>query len=120
MRALSRNDAGSGAIVDRHRPAHAGMGITAAGPVAQAKGIVACTEALILTGLPLLLRVVTFSVTWTVTEVGAASFLFGVPDNTPVEDSLSPLGRVTFFHLSVVAWGLVLEPRLVAWRVTGP
>ncbi len=64
--------------------------------------MVAWTVVLVFTGLFLLSRVITVSVTWTMTELGAASFLFGVPDSTPVEDSFIPLGSVTFFHFSVV------------------
>lgn len=49
------------------------------------------------------LRVVTVSVTLTVTELRpAARYLFGVPDSTPAEDNFIPLGRETFFHLKVV------------------
>jgi hypothetical protein len=69
---------------------------------AQAKGMVACTVVLVLTGLLSLLRVVTVSVTWTVTDIGAASLLFGLPDSTPAEESFMPLGRLIFFHFSVV------------------
>jgi hypothetical protein len=66
------------------------------------RGIVAWTVVLVLTFF-LPLRVVTVSVTWTVTELGpAASFLFSVPDSMPSLDSFNPLGRVTFFHLKVV------------------
>ena len=65
-------------------------------------GIVAWTVVLALTFF-FPLRVVTVSVTRTVTELGpAASFLFGVPDSTPAEDSFRPLGKNTFFHFSVV------------------
>jgi hypothetical protein len=49
------------------------------------------------------LRVVTVSVTWTVTELGpAASLVFGVPDSTPALDNFSPFKRETFFHFKVV------------------
>ena len=48
-------------------------------------------------------RVVTVSVTFTVTELGpAARVLLGVPDSTPVEESFIPLGRETLTHLRVV------------------
>jgi hypothetical protein len=56
------------------------------------------------------LRVITVWVTCTVTELGAASLALGVPDSTPAEDSFSPFGRVTFFHFSMVVWGLEPDP----------
>ena len=69
--------------------------------VAQAKGMVAWTVVgVLIFFLPL--RVVTVSVTWTLTELGAASLALGVPDRTPADESFKPLGRVTFFHFRVV------------------
>jgi hypothetical protein len=67
------------------------------------RGIVARTVVLALTFfVPLM--VVTVSVTWTVTELGPAiSLLFGTPESTPADESFSPLGKETFFHLSVVS-----------------
>ncbi len=54
---------------------------------AQVRGIVAWTVVFVLTFF-LPLRLVTVSVTWTVTEiVPAISFLFGDPDSTPTDDS---------------------------------
>ena len=39
----------------------------------------------------------TFSVTVTVIELGpAGEWAFGVPDNTPAEDSFRPVGRLTW------------------------
>jgi hypothetical protein len=73
------------------------VGTGASGQV-MVRGIVACTVVSVLTFF-LPLRVVTFSVTWTVTEFGpATSLALGVPDNTPAEDTFSPFGQVTFFH----------------------
>ena len=84
------------------------------------RGIVAETVVLVLTFF-LPLKVVTVSVTWTLTELGpAVSFVLGVPDSTPVEDSFSPLGRETFFHFKVVVWPVALFPTPPACRVTGP
>jgi hypothetical protein len=66
------------------------------------RGIVAWTVVKVLTFL-LPLRLVTVSVTFTVTELEpAARCLFGVPDRTPTEDSFIPFGRVTLAHFSVV------------------
>jgi hypothetical protein len=63
-------------------------------------GIVASTVVVVLTFL-LPLSVVTVSVAWTVIELEPPTSLeLGVPDNTPAEDSASPLGRVTFFHFN--------------------
>ena len=66
------------------------------------RGMVAWTVVLVLTFF-LPVRVVTVSVTWTLTElVPAVRFLLGVPDSTPVFlESFSPLGRETFFHFRV-------------------
>jgi hypothetical protein len=49
------------------------------------------------------LRVVTVSVTLTVTELGpAARVLLGVPESTPFEESFNPFGRETLAHFKVV------------------
>jgi hypothetical protein len=48
------------------------------------------------------LRVITVSGTRAVTELGAASMAFGIPDSTPADDNLMPLGRATFFHFKLV------------------
>ena len=79
-------------------------GANASGRVGQVmvRGMVAWTVVFVLT-LLVPLRVVTVSVTWTVTELGpVASFLLGVPDSTPAEDNFSPFGSVIFFHFNVV------------------
>ena len=68
------------------------------------RGMVAWTVVLVLT-LCLFIRPVrvnTFSVTWTEMEPRPSPVLMGVPDSTPAEESVSPFGSVTFFHLSVV------------------
>ena len=84
--------------------AWAGTGGIAESLVAQVmvRGMVACTVVFVLTFF-VPLRVVTVSVTWTVTELGpAVSLALGVPESTPALDSFIPLGRLTFFHFKVV------------------
>ena len=66
-------------------------------------GMVAWAVVLVLTFF-LPLSVTTVSVTWTVTETTYLQPVWHLEslDSTPAEDSFSPLGRVTFFHLKVV------------------
>ena len=48
--------------------------------------------------------VVTVAVTWTVIELEPlGTFLLTLPERTPSFESFIPLGKETFFHLSLVA-----------------